>query len=372
MKNIFIYVYAKVNLGDDLFIKILLERYPDTTFTIVGSPIYTEIFREYKNLRVIGKTEVSFFDRLINNIYKYLSPTKRKQNIISIIQSEYKLYTQQSDGIIVIGGSLFQQYEVNDIYYDYETFNALTKVKLPIYFLGCNFGPFVSEDYLNSYKELFAKATDVSFREEKSFNLFKDLSNIRFNPDIVYGMDFEENQMKSGIGFSIVGPLGKVRQIDRNSYVEKYVSLIDSYIAEGKLIKLFSFCKDEGDEEIITEIYNKLSKQENVEKVFYDGNINNFLRIYSSVEAVYCGRFHAMILSMVFDQHMMPIVYSKKMVNVLNDINFEGNFVEFAKFNEIDISTTRKDIISNKYDISKEKIQAKNHFSNLDKFLKNG
>lgn len=46
MKKILIKAYTQLNLGDDLFIKILCERYENTEFYLFATP-------EYKNLKGI-------------------------------------------------------------------------------------------------------------------------------------------------------------------------------------------------------------------------------------------------------------------------------------------------------------------------------
>ena len=44
----------------------------------------------------------------------------------------------------------------------------------------------------HEYKKIFKKAKDVCFREKHSKSLFKDLTNIRVAPDIVFGLNTEK------------------------------------------------------------------------------------------------------------------------------------------------------------------------------------
>ena len=46
MKKIKVYAYTRQNLGDDLFIKILCERYPNTQFVLYAPNVYKDIFKD--------------------------------------------------------------------------------------------------------------------------------------------------------------------------------------------------------------------------------------------------------------------------------------------------------------------------------------
>src|SRR5690606_5263922 len=90
--------------------------------------------------------------------------------------------------------------------------------------------------------------------------------------------------------------------VEDELYINKYVELIEYYQTKGYSIYLFSFCQDEGDEVIIERIFSRLNRTVNVEKVFYNGNIDSFLNLFSKMSEMFCGRFHAMILGMLYGQ----------------------------------------------------------------------
>ena len=48
--RVLLYGYTSVNLGDDLFFKIIAERFPNTLFVLPAHNIYKEIFRNINNL----------------------------------------------------------------------------------------------------------------------------------------------------------------------------------------------------------------------------------------------------------------------------------------------------------------------------------
>ncbi len=92
MKKIRIFTYTKVNLGDDLFIRILCERYKNTEFIIYAPKIYKKIFKNTKSLKVISS------DKPFNKIFGFLY---RKINYLDMRLSS------KADAIVQIGGSLF-------------------------------------------------------------------------------------------------------------------------------------------------------------------------------------------------------------------------------------------------------------------------
>ena len=59
---------------------------------------------------------------------------------------------------------------------------------------------------------------------------------------------------------------------------------------------------------------------ENFEVVNYEGNIDEFLEKFESMENIIGTRFHSVILSQVFNQGLYPFIYSDKTLNVLRDI----------------------------------------------------
>lgn len=374
VKKVFVHAYADLNLGDDLFVKILLDRYPEVEFHMIGDVEYNNIFKEYKNLKIVENKSISFIDRLIHAFLKLLSVKLAISFIRIIIGKRYNSYLKEVDSILVIGGSMFQQNTVREYYYESEVHYYFANIaQKDLYYMGCNFGPYLQDQYLEYFKKIFLKAKDVSFRDTASYSLFKDLPNVRYNPDLVLSYQFEGvSRIKNSVGFSIVDINKFKTEISRHSYLEQYVSLINEYIKNQFHIKLFVFSKNEGDLEIITDIYKKLNSKDDVEIVIYDGNINNFMLKFGSVETVFCGRFHAMILGLVFKQKIVPFAYSKKMENMLKDLNYNSRILELQEFCDSEVLT----ILNTVETMPLFKVNdssttdSLNHFIFFDKFVK--
>lgn len=369
--KVFLKVYTQINLGDDLFIKMVLERYPNSVFYLNANPSYKNIFSNYTNLEIYtSDSSKSFASRFKNLIFRKLYPRGYQNLLRKNVLDENGLYFDNTDFFISIGGSIFIQPYNFPYYADVEYYNIVNEkyIDKNVFFIGCNFGPYNDSKYLSSYNTIFSKATDVCFRENSSKKLFSELKTVRAKPDVVFGLNYNSSPKEfKSVGFSIITPRNN---ISAENYISKYVDLINFYQELGYSIYLFSFCKKEGDEDTINTIVDKLINNQGIHKIFYDGNIDSFLSIYSKVEKVYCGRFHAMILSMIFNQKIYPIVYSKKMINVLNDINYAGKYLLIEDFENLIPSEVDLEFDSNKYEISQTKLDASKQFEILDSYLK--
>ncbi|MGV0922709.1 polysaccharide pyruvyl transferase family protein [Empedobacter tilapiae] len=373
MKKILLKVYTAKNLGDDLFIKIILDRYSQTQFFLEAQSYYKNIFKEYSNLNIYDvRKRKNLMNKVRDLLLRNLLPSLYKKRIISDFFQRHESVFKITDVFVCLGGSVFMQPKNLKYYSDVEVYTYLNSQYPDIkkFYLGGNFGPFKDEKYLDSYKSIFSNAADVCFREETSYNLFKELKNVRYSSDIVFGLKTEPvEKIPNSIGFSIVGPIKYVREFDKETYINKYIELIELYQSKKYKIRLFSFAEHEGDLQIIKEIYNRLNERSSIEIINYDGDIDDFLYKYKEVEGVYCGRFHAMILSMIFDQKIFPVIYSKKMTNVLRDINYKGEVIDLFKFDEIDTNYVYNQLQDNKYNIQLEKELSNKHFDELDKIL---
>lgn len=368
--NILLKLYPRLNLGDDLFLKIICERYPHVNFFLLAKKDYLKSGR-WNNLATYqGSFKDSFLKKLKRVAIRKYWPEKFEKEIQKVFFDQNKDILNKVDGFVSIGGSIFIQI-AEDVSLDNEiAYYHLIESKLkdkPKYFIGCNFGPYRSAEYLKKYTGIFEKSTDVCFREQFSFDLFKDLDNVRFAPDVVFGMKAEPRQTRSNtVGFSIVPARGAISEHD---YFSKYAELVKAYQKRGFEINLFSFCKEEGDESAIERVISLLDTQSQINRVYYKGDIVDFLGRYSQMEYMYCGRFHAMILSMLYNQKLFPVVYSEKMTNVLNDIKYQGEYIDMLKMGELDISRTLEQIELNEYNIDQQKIDAQSQFNALDVFL---
>ncbi|MDO4924986.1 MAG: polysaccharide pyruvyl transferase family protein [Turicibacter sp.] len=365
MKKILVNAYMAKNLGDDLFVKILLERYPNVEFIFTdyviknGAEEYRNVFINYKN--------VSFK-------YKYLN----KYNILRRFLKNKVIKKQKFekyDACIYIGGSIFMQIPQwkSQLEERLKCLSTLKKHQKPYFVLGANFGPYYEEVFRSVYLDFFKECKDVCFRDQYSKSLFLDLDNVRVHPDIVFQLKHKSKEkIENTLGIVPIN-LKSIRGLEKYKaiYEEKIKDII--CYAKGLDIKvtLFSFCKHLGDLDTIQSIYNNLSEEEQcyVTIVDYDGDIDCFLDKFSEMESIVATRFHACILSQVFNQGVYPLIYSDKTYYSLLDLELAEYYTYIKEIENLNI----KDLFTN---IKKNKIYNKSllksserQFEKLDQFL---
>jgi len=93
------------------------------------------------------------------------------------------------------------------------------------------------------------------------------------------------------------------------------------------------------------------------------------LRLFYKADFVIAGRYHSMIVSWLFNTKCIPICYSPKMINVINDLNSGSLFYSLEEINSVpnDILSYYRD---GNIDIDKV-INASNlNFEETDQLLK--
>lgn len=362
MKKILVNGYFGVNLGDDLFFKILFDRFPNTDFILYSnyySPqnyeIYKKIFKKYKNVKVLK----------YKNIRNYLYRIKTYNDW------EFRNY----DATVYIGGSIF--IEENNIGRNYEEkkqiIESFARKGKGTFILGSNFGPYKNNEFINKFTNIFEKCTDVCFRDNYSYEIFKNMNNIRKAPDIVFSLKDEYlEKIESSIGISVIRLSDRKELKDKqDDYVNKIKEIIESGLKRNIKFTLFSFSEIQGDLQIINEIINLINPNDRkkIEVVSYNGDIDYFLKRFSQMESIIGSRFHACILSQVFGQGLYPLIYSDKTYNVLNDIRLNKEYIYIRDVNKLDVEHVLEFIKENKIDISELQKEANNQFSILEDYI---
>ena len=350
MKKIFIMAYLRNNLGDDLFVKELINRYPNEKFYIdVIDLKYGEVFRNSNNVEVRIEKEENF----------------------------NKIEINQYDAFIYIGGSIF--IEGGKVYnLDESCIKFIKKCKeknKPFFYISSNYGPYKTKKYFELSKQAFSNCTDICFRDEYSYNLFKNIGSVRYAPDLLFSYKIDDiEKEKNSVGISVIDlELREDLKHKEEEYIKFLVRNIEKFLQEGKNIYLFSFCKEEDDEKAIEKVLENIKNKEEKNKIKiikYNNNLIEFLDIYKKMEYMICQRFHSLILSCICNQKIFVISYSKKIDNVIKDLKLEINYKEHKNLKE-DEKLNLKEFKEAK-NIEKIKTEAEKQFKELDKFIKKG
>lgn len=367
MKKVFLLAYTNVNLGDDLFIYLICKRYPNLKFTIEYHENHLEYFREVNNIEVFKKP---ISERIYEKITKRRLPfTKNMQHI------------KKSDLTINIGGSIFMERKKwKQIAKDYQ--KKITNSK-SFYILGSNFGPYFNSEYKETYENIFKNVNDICFRDNYSYELFSTSDNIRVAPDIIFSLpkyiNVEKNIRLREAPYIVLSIIDLKSRKELSEYTEQYITfltkLVKLLIEKQYKVVLMSFCRKEGDLNAINGVLDRLGLDDeienNVEVYSYEGNIRESLNIIKNSNGILATRFHATILGLTFGIPTLPVIYSKKTTNMLNDINFKGERISLDNLNQIDLNKVIFQLGNKEnIDISSLSEQSEMHFKKLDKTIK--
>jgi colanic acid/amylovoran biosynthesis protein len=361
-KNVFIFAYTRCNLGDDLFVKLLCNRYPKVKFYISCSREDKTAFLNISNLKVILGLPIS---QKAPNLFR----------INSKIRSVLCRFRMLFCGAVVnIGGSIFiQQSNKKEVSKEYK--NKIIHKK-PYFIIGSNFGPYKDEHYYTSYKSLFKFAKDICFRDTYSYNLFSDLPNVRYGADVIFSYKTAKNvEETNNIVISVID-LSKRQDLKRykENYISKIIELSLFFVKKGYGVSLMSFCESEGDKAAIEEILSRINIEDkkNISPYYYSGDVDGALNLIAKSKYVLATRFHAMILGFVFNKPVFPIMYSDKSLNVIEDMGFDGEYTDVENIDKIDPNKVFNYLSQRSpFDISEQIASSFSQFKGLDTFLHN-
>ncbi len=350
-KSVVVRAYINNNLGDDLFLFILAKRYPNQKFIAFSR---TKSYLNLPNLRII------YIPRLLNKLVKLISFNK-----IDLVYPKLKNHPLE----VLIGGSMFIEGRSSENYLNINKKN---------FYLGCNFGPYQTEGYLKKYYKIFSKVNDVCFRDEYSYNLFKDLPNVRMASDIVFSLPESDKlhlstkHQEPYVIISIMDFAQNNLEKQEEEYLKFLHSAIKKFILQNYRVVLISFCKKDGDELGIRKVLGLQfteSEKTQIDTYFYHGNIMEVLQLFKNATAVIGTRFHSTVLGLHFEIPTLPIIYSQKTKNMLASIRFDGKIFDFDKNWHID------DYINELFYLQPKIGQeihhnAEKHFIKLDRELK--
>lgn len=344
---IYIKAYQALNLGDDLFVKILLERYPRHHFCIYGNRKKHKFLKDCRNITI----NHSFIWRIYNFIISILH--------LKIVNSQCIL-ASLCKATVEIGGSMYRE-----PYIPYLK-NDLLKKK-PFFVIGVNFEANTSNEYKKAVQNYLSVKTDVCFRDRVSYDLL-NLDNARCATDVIFNMEFPKRN-GNGIFISIIS-FGKERS-ELSAYQKRYemvvVTIIRQALSENEQVTLAAFCTYEGDDKEIDNIMDMLSpnEREKIRVCIYNGDIEYMLECMLESKVIVGTRFHSIVLGLIMQKQVVPISYNEKTDNMLAEIgllqynNYLSNLSNFEL----------KQCVLSKEEIEKIREKANKQFKALDEYL---
>ena len=360
METIYLKCYLNQNLGDDLFVKIITDRYVERFISV--STI--KCSRNYN----ISNLKVKYFNDFIFRIFNKFSKLINSNNILE------QYYINKSKFVVFIAGSIFieSKEEKRRKYLLSEWYSNLNK---PYYIIGANIGPFYTREFIKNVNFILNNAEDVCLRDSQSKKLCSS-KKVRQASDIIFSLDASKyitNSKTKSVIISIIDCDFKASQIpnpNSKCYKKTIIDMIEFFQSRSYEIILMSFCKEDGDEKAVDEIFYNLNNKSNIRKYYYRGNIDEALSLLGSSKVIVGSRFHANVLGLLMNKTIIPIIYNNKTKNLLFDLNFKGRVIDINNIEKFDISSLNDDDLNYKLDVSFCKKDAERHFEKLDKILK--
>lgn len=329
MIKCFVSGYWKSNLGDDLFLKIICERYPHVKFYVFLDKQNSAQFKQYNNLTIIYN---NFLFRIVNKLMRK----------IGMLQLQDILGPLLAKNFLEIGGSIFMQdkrwiYKLKQREYARKQYRKY-------FIIGSNFGPFYDQEYVKKYKTLFDVVDGISFRDSYSYNLFA-AKNMTKATDVIFGLPtsgYKSQNKKKQVVISVVDNDSKNNDNSFNlqdEYERKIITTINKFTQESYDVILMSFCKYEGDTDVINRIYSRLNSNNHVKIFEYSHDIESAVQVIADSEKVIASRFHSCVLGLLFGCEVLPIAYSDKTMNLIQDIYKEKKWVSIKEFVNSGISS---------------------------------
>ena len=343
-KEIYLKAYFRKNVGDDLFVLYVAERYPDVLFNICTFPGFAQVFEQFPNIRNVGKLG-QFLDRACNKI------TGKRL---------YRQYMEKSARAVVhIGGSIF----IEPVQF--------TLLNPNTFMIGCNFGPYKTEAYRKSVFSKLEKAKDVCFRDSYSYEMFSSLNNVRVAPDVLFAYPgYPAVQKGCGVGISVIGIDSRPElKHMADKYYNEIAQTIDKCAQMQLPVKLFSFCEAEGDAKAIRERMAR-SKTKAAEVCEYDGDMDAVLKQLNECEYIVATRFHAMVIGWCLSKKVFPVIYSDKQLNVMQDVGYQGCWWDLKNTQpDSDFCLMEHIMAACTLDVKDCQQQAQRQFEALDRYI---
>lgn len=316
MKRVFVHAFLAGNMGDDLMVRILCTRYPKVRFMVCANGAYKKSFQDIHNLEYYAPED--------QKVQKWNTFWKKIRNTEGGFR---KMLIRTSYATVHIGGSVFVQH-FDDYSAFYNEDALLRRLSKRMYVVGANFGPYSDENYYKQYHELLSSYDGIVFRDTYSRDLFCDLSNVHYAPDVVFSYKpvcAEAIVQKKQVLISVIRLEGRDNNFPISKHAEAYKKFIkeisSAYIKQGYFIKYVSFCEMQQDEVTIEEIRKMLNENERkqTESYFYKGNVKECMDVFDESEIVVGTRFHSIILAELKGKKVIPIVYDKKTLHTMKD-----------------------------------------------------
>ncbi len=325
-KNFLLSAYVDHNVGDDLFILYFCKRYSECLVWLLCDSDFN-----------------------LNSELESL-PNLRRINLKSAVKRMHVM-----DAFVMLGGSIFQD---NPLFYryDYQRNILVTWAKLfraKVFIMGCNIGPIRSARGKRIFKYCMALADGISVRDAFSLKLLRDWGLEKKSicaPDLIFSYSLPDVAARYPyrLGVSVIKRGGDA-EVD--AYVRGLTAIIGSFLSKQKVreVRLYAFDGgQENDSSVAEFVMAKLSPDERIRVSICRYTtimpLSQFVSDFGSCGYIIGTRFHSIVLALRYGIKCMPIIYSEKTSNQLEDLSFRGIQSFYSSIHDFDPELIEADI----------------------------
>ncbi len=362
-KCVLVSFFNSHNLGDciiaDTLYKSVSEKFITVTHSYSGNPnVITDINNisntnslRSRNLRAImGKALKKIGLNKLINLYRTF-----KQSTSTNQHSEFETKIQDADILVIGGGNMI--FDIDKYSNSYSRFNNLISIakknKIKVFVISIGIGPFATLDQEKKAVDALKKCDYITFRDQKSFDIYarhtNDLKNVFISIDPVFFLPYSlKSNVSKVIGINVFNSkLIRDNQEKYNQLIEGYAKVVDG-IREKSNDKVVLFSTDLSDYPAIHDVYNRLSKKHNIEIREING-FNSLIELYSQMSVLIGARMHSMIIAYTQYIPVIGISWQQK-VDAFFDIIESKDVYNYntIEVNSESIITTCMEKINNK------------------------
>lgn len=358
--RIFVSFYDRANLGDDLLLRALIDRYPGVDFDYLELGAGTQAFAHASHAH--AWSVVRYADGVLRRLRVPLRLAARARRWL----------INRSRFAVRIGGSLYMERGAWRLDADLDA--DLLRSRDGALFINGNFGPWQTPEFLERYTDIFSRAVDVTVRDRASLAQLAGIAGVRLAPDLIFATPRPAlADGRDGVVISVIDLSQRESLAEhREAYEAQLAGLADELVAAGEHVTLMSFCAYEGDEAAAGRVLDLVAPQARplVRTHFYRGDVDAALGLIAGARAVLATRFHAMVLGLTFGCRVCTISYSDKTAQVLDDLGLEQHGWTLETFGAAPRAEVIEQLAQPGTDLPDHVVEAASgHFDILDSLL---
>jgi polysaccharide pyruvyl transferase WcaK-like protein len=266
-----------------------------------------------------------YFELLAKQLFSSNKKYKITIKSIDYIKSNIELFSKKHTHILLFGGETLNEYFLKPLA-KIKKFNQ--NIKIYAISVGLGADPSMIKQYLVMFQYII-------LRHKDDYNIISKMNiSCSYVPDMVF-MLYKNGYNKKSVGNNIGLFLSQPKNKNNDNNYNNYIHMINKYVNEGCIVKLFSMCysnnNSESDLYLNKNILTKLSN--NIKRNVILVTKNSFDEHIKTLQYAICERFHSHVLCIIYNIPFTSLANTDKAKKLLkdlelNDINININILK--------------------------------------------